>query len=121
MTRGPTNSSASATGAAIRKVQRHPISVSAPPSTRPSEKPLAPTVVKMLSARLRAGPSGNVDEDDAAQHDQRAPEAGVPVGGRRRGRVRVVGQRPTPTRRVGLHAAAVYARSTIFQEWVASA
>src|SRR4051794_31790464 len=56
MSRGPRKRSTSATGAASRKVQREPISVSAPPRTRPSEKPLAPTVVKMLSVRFRAGP-----------------------------------------------------------------
>ncbi len=58
--RRPRITSATASGAGTRKVQRQPSSVSSPPSTSPNEKPLAPTVVKMLRARFRAGPSGNV-------------------------------------------------------------
>jgi hypothetical protein len=50
----------SATGAGRKKTQRHPISVSRPPKTSPSEKPVAPVAVKTASALLRAGPSANV-------------------------------------------------------------
>ena len=49
----------SATGAGRKKTQRQPISVSSPPITSPSEKPVAPVAVKIESALLRAGPSAN--------------------------------------------------------------
>ena len=45
ITRGPIASRAIAIGTGSRKVQRQPSSVSRPPSTRPSEKPLAPVAV----------------------------------------------------------------------------
>ncbi len=35
----------SAIGAGTKKTQRHPSSVSSPPNTRPSEKPVAPVAV----------------------------------------------------------------------------
>ncbi len=54
------SSTISATGPGIRKVQRQPTSVSRPPRIRPSEKPLAAQVVKILSARFRSGPSWKV-------------------------------------------------------------
>ena len=44
-TRGAAISMASATGTGSRNVQRQPSSVSRPPNTRPSEKPLAPQAV----------------------------------------------------------------------------
>ena len=45
ITRGPIASSVSAIGTGSRKVQRQPSSVSRPPRTSPSEKPLAPVAV----------------------------------------------------------------------------
>jgi hypothetical protein len=45
ITRGATARMASANGTGSRNVQRQPSSVSSPPSTRPSEKPLAPVAV----------------------------------------------------------------------------
>ncbi len=56
----PATSAMIATGTGMRKVQRHPSSVRNPDRTSPREKPLAPQAVKMLSARLRAGPSAKV-------------------------------------------------------------
>ena len=44
-TRGAATSSASAIGTGSRNVQRQPSSVSRPPNTSPSEKPLAPQAV----------------------------------------------------------------------------
>jgi hypothetical protein len=43
--RRPATSAASATGAGRKKTQRQPISVSRPPKTSPSEKPVAPVAV----------------------------------------------------------------------------
>ena len=43
--RKPASSVTSATGAGRKKTQRQPISVSRPPKTRPSEKPVAPVAV----------------------------------------------------------------------------